>query len=136
MSLFIPKESIPVSIDGGVNTIYIKPKLDLGGKTRVQDAANSVGGGIVTIGAATLMLLVESIIDWSGPDFIEDGAKLPCIRANIERLDPDDPLVERAAEEVGKRNAPKATSPNSLNGGSASSPASSKGRKSAVTMST
>lgn len=134
MSIFIPKERIPVTVDGGVNTIYIRPKLDVGAQMRIRDAGNIGGGGNMLLGAATLVVLAESIIDWDGPMFVENGVKQPCTRSNIERMDPDDPLVERVAEEVAARVERKAiTIPNLLNGGGKSSRASSKKTRASMT---
>ena len=139
MGALTSRDRVAVTIDGQ-NIIYILPKMGLGAKTRVEHSRYKVvqsGDGSpveaeLSLAAAQIMLMQENIVDWDGPDFVVDGAKLPCTRQNIEEyLDPDDPLVEKAGDEIAKRNAVQVgpTSPNSLNGGGAGSPASSPPKK-------
>lgn len=111
--MFIDTSRIAVFIDSDPeNIIFIKPKMDFGTKNRVQDAmmqisANDASGaklGMV-IGAYTVALAVHNIVDWDGPKFrLPSGQKMACTPQNIQRLDPDEPLVERAMEEIARRN--------------------------------
>jgi len=108
MAMFVnPNAKVPVTL--GENTIYIRAKMDGRTKAAVQDEMRARGFRsddnveISGIGSYRLALLVHNVVAWEGPAF----AGVPCKRANIELLDPDEPLVELVAEEIGKRNAPK-----------------------------
>jgi len=100
-----------VAITEGENTIYIKAKMDLATRAAVQDEIAARGMGstdeveVRGIGSYRLALLAHNIVGWEGPAF--EGVR--CNRANILRLEPDDPLVEKVAAEIGERNAPKET---------------------------
>lgn len=120
MPMFVdPNERVPVSLDG--NTIYIRAKMSMAVTARVNDEFSLVAGrgeGLAGMGSYSLALLVNNIVAWEGPAFTgESGKPIPCTRANIELLDPDDPLVAAVREEIGNRNrrreAPESeTSPN------------------------
>ena len=96
----------PASVTMGENTIYIHPKMDLGTRNRCMDALTAIGREngetdmALHIGAYQLALMVENIVSWSGPAFVG----IPCTPANIAKLDPDEPLVERTLEEIVARN--------------------------------
>jgi hypothetical protein len=96
----------PVDVTVGKNTISIRPKMDLGTRNRCMDALTSISkeNGEVDmelhIGAYQLALMEENVLSWRGPAF----AGMPCTPANIAKLDPDDPLVERVLEEITARN--------------------------------
>lgn len=117
MSIFIKKDDrVSVSIDGGVNVIWIKRKMDVGTSNRVQDALFSVmgldeKGGYQSVsinsGRKLTLLLQNNIVAWEGPLFRDEdtGNPVPCTSQAIETLDPHDPLVEAVLEEVGLRNA-------------------------------
>lgn len=115
MGMFIdPKAKIPVTLDG--NTIYIRAKMSIAIKALVEDEIAAKGMGnrealeMRGMGSYALALLKHNIVAWEGPKFMqESGRPLPCIPANIELLDPDDPLVQLVREEIGERNAPKGT---------------------------
>jgi hypothetical protein len=101
-----PNDKVAVTL--GENTIYIKAKMDVGTRAAVQDEIKATTDGVEELGLAGLgsyrmALLRHNIVAWEGPAF--EG--YPCTRANISRLDPDEPLVELVAEEIGKRNAPR-----------------------------
>ena len=136
--MFVSNERVPVSVDGE-NTIFIRAKMSYGVKQKVQTAILHVTRGMdseslenipLDIGAANIALLVHNILDWAGPAF----ADVECTPANIERLDPDESLVDAVLAEINRRNTqPSAeknagTRPVSMNGGGPSSPASAKRR--------
>lgn len=145
--MFVPKEKIAVTVDGGTNTIYIRGKMDFGTRQRVQSAIMHVTSGMdraalrnapLSLGEANIALLVHNILDWSGPEF----AGVPCDAAHIEQLDPDEPLVDAVLAEINRRNPGKPDAaddpegaeknalpaPNALSNGARSSPASAKSR--------
>lgn len=106
--MFIDTTKVPLSIEGDPeNRIYIRPKMDFGTRARVLDAiarisatekgATNIG---VTMGAYQIALAVHNIVGWEGPAF---GAT-PCTPETIQRLDPDEPLVALALEEIARRN--------------------------------
>jgi len=108
MAMFIdPSSRVPVTL--GEHTIYIRAKMDTKTKAAVQDEMRARGMGedeeveVSGIGSYRLALLTHNIVAWEGPQF--SGAK--CTKENINKLDPDEPLIELVAEEIGKRNAPK-----------------------------
>lgn len=125
MSMFVSKEKIAVTVDGR-DIIYIKAKMDVGTRNRVHGSAarsmtKNKDGSVETeldIGRANTLLLAENVLDWEGPSFTDDtGKKIPCVRHNIEMLDPDEPLVEKTVDEIAARNPQKSdedeASPNS-----------------------
>lgn len=106
MPMFVVSERVAVSVDGE-NVIHIRGKMDLGTKNRVSGALMEIGagedGGVEVSGnlaAYNMTLLEENILGWEGPAF----AGIECSPANIARLDPDEPLVERVIEEIARRN--------------------------------
>lgn len=97
-----PNEKVPIS--DGKNTIYIRAKMSVGVRAKVEDAiAMADGGTAKNIGSYILALLENNILAWEGPDF--EG--VPCTVENIRRLDPDDPLVQKVRDEIARRNAPR-----------------------------
>ena len=128
MSMFISGEII-VTEQGVIdvkdmtpdtNAIRILPKMSYGVRQRVIGAAAKLiptkagnrkerraarkarGGQDVDfdVGAYQIALLVHNIVGWQGPAF----AGVACTPANIERLDPDEPLVAKVIQEIGERN--------------------------------
>lgn len=125
MSKFVSQEPVPVHTeDDPANIIWIKPRMDVGTTSMVQSAmvsinmqANGTGRADNTsirmdIGAYNLALMIHNFVRWEGPGF--EG--LPCNAENIKRLEQDDPLVEKALQEINRRNLSKVASPNSSNG--------------------
>lgn len=111
------KARVPVSLDG--NTIYIKAKMDFGTVAAVQDEIKATGTESADmqferLGSYRMALLTNNIVGWEGPAFLDEKGKvIPCTRENIRRLDPQDPLVEMVAAEIGERNRkPEAQDPN------------------------
>lgn len=107
MPMFVdPNERVPVTV--GENTVSIRAKMNAAITAKVNDEFSLIAGqneGLGGMGSYSLALLVHNIVAWEGPDFVDAGGKpIPCTRANIERLDPDDPLVEAVREEIGRRN--------------------------------
>lgn len=110
--MFVPKEKIAVSVDGGTNTIYVRGKMDFGTRQRVQSALLRVTSGMdraalrnaeLALGEANIALLVYNILDWAGPAFVG----VPCDAEHIEQLDPDEPLVDAVLAEINRRNPGK-----------------------------
>jgi hypothetical protein len=85
------------AVTEGKNSIYIRKKLDFGQRTTVETAAAMAATNASSdlIGAMMLAFIVR----WEGPDF--EGVS--CTAANIRRLDPDEPLVERVHDEIVRR---------------------------------
>jgi hypothetical protein len=107
MPMFVSDERVPVTIDG-VNIVYVRPKMDFGTQQKVwgEMAKLRLTGGdgdndlMANLGIYNLMLMRHNILGWEGPAF----TGVPCIPRNIERLDPDEPLVEKVLEELNRRN--------------------------------
>lgn len=106
--MFIAKAGVPVT--DGENTIYIREKMnvEIKGKVMSQALSSQMTGGDMSvsmdIGAWTLAILVNNILNWDGPAF--EGVR--CTPANIGMLDPDEPLVLKVLAEIDRRNpAPK-----------------------------
>lgn len=97
----------PVAVQDGPNTIYVKAKMDFGTKTAVMDALQELTTRDGTtpnvalhFGAYQVALLQHNVTGWSGPAF----QGVPCTPDMIARLDPDEPLVQKALEEIARRN--------------------------------
>jgi hypothetical protein len=116
--MFVNKEAVRVSLEENndeADAIFIKPKMDFGTKQKVMSAAfqiSSGGAGIevskgmnldIQFGAIQTALLIHNIVKWSGPSFKD----VPCKPENIQRLDPDEPLVEKVLRELDQRNKGK-----------------------------
>jgi hypothetical protein len=137
MGMFVdPQARVAVSDEQG-NTIWIRAKMDVATKNRVHDAIAAVDGASddvveLHLGSYNTALLVHNIVAWEGPAFGDArGRTVPCTRQNIERLDPDEPLVTQVLGEISRRNVrPESPDPNSpttdgsTHAGAASSPAS------------
>ena len=112
MPMFIdPNQRVPVTL--GQNTVWIKAKMDLGTRAAVQDEIRASGIKVEQdiemhgIGSYRMALMRHNIVAWEGPDFLDgNGNPVPCSRQNISRLDPNEPLVEAVADEIGRRNQP------------------------------
>lgn len=94
------------------NIIYIRSKMDVGTKNKVQDHALKMTTGKtddaeIHIGAYQTALLTHNVLAWEGPDF----HGVPCTPQQMQMLDPDEPLVVKVLEEIGRRNRPQ-ESPN------------------------
>lgn len=108
MGAFVDTSKVAVSDDA--NTIYIKRRMDFGTKCRVEDTLTQmalkngeVGSIHFTLGAQKLALAIHNIIGWIGPDF----AGTPCTPENIERLDPDYPLLLKVQARITELNTSK-----------------------------
>jgi hypothetical protein len=112
--MFVSKEPVPVSLpEDSENIIYIKTKMDYGTKQRVQAAilritaqdAGHAGETPMDMAAYQIALLVHNILKWDGPAFVDaTGRAVPCTPANIEALDPDEPLLAAVLAEISRRN--------------------------------
>ena len=130
MSMFVSQEGVPVSVDSDDtpaaerNTIWVKEKMDVGTQNRmlsamvqIREQSGDVEGTRMTydLGAYNLALLKYNIVRWEGPEF----SAMPCTPENIERLDPDNPLVVAVLERLNELNTErarlkKAKSPNGV----------------------
>lgn len=104
--MFVSEERVRVSLDDR-DAIYIRPKMSFAQRERAEDAVRAISGTVggaasvaVNIGAYRIALLHINVLDWEGPSF--QGVK--CTPENIDRLDPDEPLIERVMEEIANRN--------------------------------
>jgi hypothetical protein len=109
-------ERVPMTI--GENTIYILPKMDLGTRNRLMDelahieqasGSKTAPSMAFALGRYMTALAVTNIVAWEGPAF--EG--MLCTEANIRLLDPDEPLVDMALAEIGKRNPLASKNPKS-----------------------
>ena len=115
MAMFVKSgERVPVTL--GENTIYILPKMDLGTRNRLMDelahieqaaGSNTAPSMAFALGRYMTALAVANIVAWEGPAF--EG--MPCTEANIRLLDPEEPLVDMALDEIGTRNPLASKSP-------------------------
>jgi hypothetical protein len=113
-----PQETLTVHDDKG-NSIVIKAKMDFAdyakveaalmqlklksgtnGSTRPADQAEMEIDATVTYSAQKMALLKVCIRSWDGPDFVG----VVCSEANIARLDPNEPLVEKVLDVINQRN--------------------------------
>lgn len=114
-----PGDRVAVT-DEADNTVWIKAKMDLATRNRVEDAIAAVDAGDsdavqLHLGSYNTALLVHNIVAWEGPSFVDGkGKPVACTAANIRRLDPDEPLVDMVLREISRRNRrPEAPDPNS-----------------------
>lgn len=112
-SAFVSSEPVRIYRDDAQpdgDWIAIKPKLGFGDRNILTDVLVEIGavkGASQTeitarAGAFQTELLRLSIVDWHLVD--GDGQPVPFAWDKIRELDPDDPLVERVADEVLLRN--------------------------------
>jgi len=111
MGSFVSKQTVRITVDDKPDEwIDIKPKLSMGDRAKFQDAVLSAefsrGGDKAKISMATGQLLSKmlelAITDWKLLD--DEGKQVAFKPSLIARLDPDDPLVDRALAEVTERN--------------------------------
>lgn len=117
-----PDATVEVRDDAG-HCIVIKAKMDMATRAKVQDEllrvqAESDGGTRsgrraallnmnVSMGTQQLALLKANVVRWSGGEL--DG--VPCTPEVIDTLDPDEPIVRQALEEIAQRNRPRRAEP-------------------------
>lgn len=107
MAIFVSKDRVPVTLDEK-DVVYIRPKMSYGIKQQVISSAVKLVGKPgsddaqqnIDVGAYQAALLVHNIVGWEGPSF--RGVK--CTEENILEMNPDDALVEKVLDEIGKRN--------------------------------
>lgn len=137
VSIFLNRDDlVAVSLpDEPENVVWVRRKMDLGTRNRVQDALmtldnmNSDGtGGVMSLnlGKSNTVLMQNNIVRWEGPKFRDDnGMPIPCTPYMIENIDPDDPLVDAVLARINELNKKqevrgedgKVLSPNSHTGG-------------------
>lgn len=119
MSAFI--DTSKVEVRDGDNVIWIRRRMDFGTKCRVEDTLtqmalkNGQPGDIrFTMGAQKLALAVHNVVGWDGPDFLDPTTKRPvaCTPENIEKLDPNYPLLVKAQARITELNTVEDTDPN------------------------
>ena len=98
------------------NTIWIRSKMGWGGRQRVKgvifdNVRQDLDGKVeadVNFGRASVQLLKENILDWSGPAFMnERGKKVPVSSGAIDDLDPEWELVDMVLERINELNRAK-----------------------------
>jgi hypothetical protein len=104
---FVSSDPVPVyeHEDGTGNVIWIRPKMDIATKGRVQnDLVGLATDGTVEFraGANETALLVHNIVRWSGPDL----DSVPCDADHIRQLDPTEPHITKVLDEIARRNKP------------------------------
>lgn len=104
--MFIEDTRIPVTVDGE-NYMYIRPKMSYAQREKAEDAVRELSAtqeGMqevkVTVGAYRIALLHINLLGWEGPAF--QGVKFT--PQNVDRLDPDEPLLDKVMEEIATRN--------------------------------
>lgn len=141
--LFLNGATIPVMLDEDLqkpheerNIIYIKTRMTYGDEQRVSGAATRLTGsrteegsrvsqGTFDMGVYNLLFLQTCIVRWEGPLF--EG--VPCTPENIERFNPDHPLLDKVLTEINTRNTGGGTSPNSSEKPGSSNSKASKSKK-------
>lgn len=109
-------------MDEGVNTIWVRRKMSMGVRNRVQDALIAVksmnSGGVgemsVNMGYQNTVLMQANILAWEGPLFRDEaGNPIPCTPQMIENMDPDDALTDAVLAKISELNLKQTgTSPN------------------------
>ena len=123
MSIFVNRDAVEaVSLpDDPSNVVWIRRKMDLGMRNRVQDALMTLdsmgedgkrGTMSLNLGKSNTVLLQFNIVGWEGPKFRDDvtDQPVPCTPNMIEQLDPDDPLVDAVLARINALNAKKVQS--------------------------
>lgn len=112
MGNWLSDEPYGVTIEGDPNTVYIRPKMDYGTLARVQKRAEEATGAGASgkkiqdmnpqfyLNTWNIILLEVNIVSWEGPDF--DG--LPITREQIEKWDPDAPLLNAILAKISEFN--------------------------------
>lgn len=118
MSRFAPKDEVAVWLPEDENVpfeqrdvVWIKSRMDYGTERKVMSALSKIKmaqgdeapHGEVDLASQNFVLLQHNIIRWQGPGF--DGRKFS--PEALAELNSDDALMERALEEINKRNLPK-----------------------------
>lgn len=121
---FVGKQRVPVTLtelnpETGqleTNTIYIKDKMGFGARNRVsgsvaRSVSENASGGVdvdVNFGQGNVALMQENILDWEGPQFVnERGKRIPVTKQAIEDLDPEWELVDMTLKAISARNLVK-----------------------------
>ena len=124
MSIFLSEsERVRVALpDDPENAIYIRPRMNIGQKNRVQGASLTMGADgktALNVGAGQNALMEVNFVAWEGPKFaLPNGKPAPCTPQYQQQLDPNDPLVQLALKEINDRNKeapspdPNAAEPN------------------------
>jgi hypothetical protein len=123
MGFFIsPNDRVSVTVDGGENVVWVRRKMDVATKARVQDALMAINGirsdGAVdhvtmalTLNQQNTILLQNNILSWEGPMFRDEaGHSVPCTPEAIETIDPDHPLLEAILTRLNELNKAPAQS--------------------------
>lgn len=88
------------------NVIWIKAKMDVETRGKVSSELVTAGADNtpeMRLGMNQTALLIHNIVRWTGPDL----GRVPCIPANIRKLDPTEPHIEKVLSAIGERNKPR-----------------------------
>lgn len=102
---FVSKESVRVKADDDSGEwIDVKPKLSVGDREKILNRSYRGMGKkqTITVGTATTAIMETGFVDW----FLKDnnGNAVPFSKANIQYLDPDYPLIDKAIDMIGELN--------------------------------
>lgn len=107
--MFVSNEPVAVQDEAG-NIIYIRPKMGKGIEAQVSAEFGRLGGKTQT--AYEFALLACNIVRWEGPAFTTgEGKPIAATRANIDRLDPDEPLVAATVRKIVELNTRRTAVP-------------------------
>lgn len=110
MSIFLSNDDrVRVALpDDPENAIYIRPRMNIGQRNRVQGASLVLGAdgkADLNVGAGQDALMAVNFVAWEGPKFaLPNGKPAPCTPQYQQQLDPADPLVQLALKEINDRN--------------------------------
>jgi len=116
MSIFLSNDTrVRVALpDDPENAIYIRPRMNIGQRNRVQGASLMMGADgkpDLNVGAGQDALMAVNFVAWEGSKFtLPNGKVAPCTPQYQQQLDPADPLVQLALKEINDRNK-EASSP-------------------------
>jgi len=99
-----------VITDRAPNIIWIKARMDVETRGKVQNEMLVLGKDNkpeIRVGENGLALLIHNIVKWEGPDF----DAVPLTRANIAKLDPNEPHIAAVSDAIAEHNK-AAPSPN------------------------
>lgn len=109
MSRFVSRKSVKIEADDeSGDWVEIKPRMSRGDKDAIAGALYQTrhdGDELVVSGNVMrreTLLLVHNVVGWNLTD--EQDNTLQINAENIERLDPDDPLIDKVLGEIAERN--------------------------------
>lgn len=129
MAVFVSGGRVAICATGEINetdvtpeldVMFIRPAMDYGTRQRVIGMATKVKPSTkkqkhmtraerkkqqdadvnFDVGVYQIALLLANLLSWQGPSFVG----VPLTQANVERLDPNDPLVKAVLDALAERN--------------------------------